>query len=117
MSRTVHRAEVLLAVPPRPDSAREVRRALESEGVPEDIAHTLLLLSTEIVGNAVRHAGLADDQKIVFFAPLRRGVPPRVQGVVRGRPPQRPLRPRGNRNALARRAGAPPSRRAAGRRS
>ena len=70
MSRTVHRAEVLLAVPPRPDSARQVRRALESEDVPEDIAHTLLLLSTEIVGNSIRHAGLADDQRIVFFARL-----------------------------------------------
>ena len=71
MSRTVNRAEVLMAVPPRPDSARQVRRALESEDVPEDIAHTLLLLSTEIVGNSIRHAGLADDQRIVFFARLR----------------------------------------------
>jgi two-component sensor histidine kinase len=71
MSRTVNRAEVLLAVPPRPDSARQVRRALESEDVPEDIAHTLLLLSTEIVANSIRHAGLADDQQIVFFARLR----------------------------------------------
>jgi two-component sensor histidine kinase len=71
MSRTVNRAEVLLAVPPRPDSARQVRRALESEDVPEDIAHTLLLLSTEIVGNSIRHAGLADDQRIVFYARLR----------------------------------------------
>jgi two-component sensor histidine kinase len=71
MIRTVNRPELLLALQPRPEAAREVRRALESEGVPEDIAHTLLLLSTEIVGNAVRHAGLADDQKIVFFARLR----------------------------------------------
>jgi len=70
MTRTANRADVLLALPPRPDSARQVRGTLESEGIPEDIAHTLLLLSTEIVGNAVRHAGLADDQKIVFFARL-----------------------------------------------
>jgi two-component sensor histidine kinase len=71
MMRTVNRPEVLLALQPRPEAQSQVRRALESEGVPEDIAHTLLLLSTEIVGNAVRHAGLADDQKIVFFARLR----------------------------------------------
>jgi two-component sensor histidine kinase len=71
MTRTAHRAEVLLALRPQPEAAGRVRRALESEGVPEDIAHTLLLLSTEIVGNAVRHAGLADDQKIIFFARLR----------------------------------------------
>jgi two-component sensor histidine kinase len=70
MTRTANRADVLLAVPPRPDSPRQVRRALENEGVPEDIAHTLMLLSTEIVGNSVRHAGLADDQQIVFFARL-----------------------------------------------
>ena len=71
MTRTAHRAEVLLALEPRPDSARQVRRALEAEGIPEDIAHTLLLLSTEIVGNSIRHAGLADDQQIIFFARLR----------------------------------------------
>jgi len=70
MTKTANRAEVLLALPPRPDSAREVRRALESEGVPEDISHTLMLLSTEIVGNAVRHAGLAEDHQMVFFARL-----------------------------------------------
>jgi two-component sensor histidine kinase len=71
MTRTARRAEVLLALAPRAESAGQVRRALEGEGVPEDIAHTLLLLSTEIVGNAIRHAGLADDEKIIFFARLR----------------------------------------------
>jgi two-component sensor histidine kinase len=48
-----------------------MRRALEDQSMPEDIAHTVLLLSTEIVGNAVRHARLDPDQRIVFFARLQ----------------------------------------------
>jgi len=36
----------------------------------EDIEHTVTLLATEIVGNAVRHAALRADQRIVFFARL-----------------------------------------------
>ena len=62
--------EVLLALEPRPESARLARRALLSNGLDEDVEHTVTLLSTEIVGNAVRHAGLRGDQRIVFFARL-----------------------------------------------
>lgn len=62
--------DVLLALEPRPESARLVRRALAGHGLHEDVAHTVTLLATEIVGNAVRHAGLRSDQRIVFFARL-----------------------------------------------
>lgn len=62
--------EVLLALEPRPESARLARRALASNGLHEDVEHTVTLLATEIVGNAVRHAGLRGDQRIVFFARL-----------------------------------------------
>jgi len=63
-------SEVLLALEPRPESARLVRRALASHGLHEDVEHTVTLLATEVVGNAVRHAGLRGDQRIVFFARL-----------------------------------------------
>jgi two-component sensor histidine kinase len=72
ITRTATPVEVLLALEPRPESARRVRRALERHGLPEDVEHTVMLLSTEIVANAIRHAGLSPDQRIVFFA--------RVQG-------------------------------------
>jgi signal transduction histidine kinase len=62
--------EVLLALEPRPESARLARRALMTNGLNEDVEHTVTLLATEIVGNAVRHAGLRGDQRIVFFARL-----------------------------------------------
>lgn len=62
--------EMLLALEPRPESARLARRALHAHGLHEDIEHTVTLLATEIVGNAVRHADLRPDQRIVFFARL-----------------------------------------------
>ena len=62
--------EMLLALEPRPESARLARRALHAHGLHEDIAHTVTLLATEIVGNAVRHAALRPDHRIVFFARL-----------------------------------------------
>jgi len=62
--------DVLLALEPRPESARLARRALATSGLDEDVEHTVTLLATEIVGNAVRHAGLRSDQRIVFFARL-----------------------------------------------
>jgi two-component sensor histidine kinase len=62
--------EMLLALEPRSESARLARRALHAHGLNEDIDHTVSLLATEIVGNAVRHAALRADQRIVFFARL-----------------------------------------------
>jgi anti-sigma regulatory factor (Ser/Thr protein kinase) len=62
--------ELLLALEPRRESARLARSALLAHGVDEDIEHTVTLLASEIVGNAVRHAELRSDQRIVFFARL-----------------------------------------------
>jgi anti-sigma regulatory factor (Ser/Thr protein kinase) len=62
--------EMLLALEPRPESARVARRALHARGLHEDVEHTVTLLATEIVGNAVRHARLRPEQRIVFFARL-----------------------------------------------
>src|SRR3954469_11554417 len=70
MATATDTREVLLALEPRPESARLARRALMTNGLDEDVEHTVTLLATEIVGNAVRHADLRGDQRIVFFARL-----------------------------------------------
>ncbi len=70
MTVATGRREVLLALEPRAESARMARRALATNGLDADIEHTVTLLATEVVGNAVRHAGLRSDQRIVFFARL-----------------------------------------------
>ena len=70
MPTVTYTREMLLALEPRPESARLARRALHAHGLNEDIEHTVTLLATEIVGNAVRHAALRADQRIVFFARL-----------------------------------------------
>jgi two-component sensor histidine kinase len=63
-------ADVLVALEPRPEAARVARRALEGKGTADDVAHTLSLLATEVVANAVRHAHLRPDEKILFFGRL-----------------------------------------------
>jgi anti-sigma regulatory factor (Ser/Thr protein kinase) len=63
-------ADVLVSLTPRPEAARLARRALERRGMGEDVGHSVSLLATEVVANAVRHAGLADHEQIVFYAHL-----------------------------------------------
>jgi two-component sensor histidine kinase len=70
MALATETREVLLALEPRAESARLARRALATHGLDQDVEHTVTLLATEVVGNAVRHAGLRTDQRIVFFARL-----------------------------------------------
>jgi anti-sigma regulatory factor (Ser/Thr protein kinase) len=61
-------SDVLLALPPDPRAARHARRALAEAHVPEDLEHTVGLLVTELIANSLRHAGLQDDERIVFAA-------------------------------------------------
>lgn len=61
-------ADVLLKLPPDPTAARRARRALHESRLPEDLQHTVDLLATELIANAVRHAELQGDQHIVFAA-------------------------------------------------
>lgn len=68
MAQTQERSDMLLALEPRPESARLVRRALRAQGLSSDVGHTVDLLATEIVGNAVRHASMRSGQRIMFFA-------------------------------------------------
>jgi anti-sigma regulatory factor (Ser/Thr protein kinase) len=61
-------SEVLLALPPEPTAARRARRALHEAHMPEDLEHTVGLLSTELIANALRHGQLAPEQQITFAA-------------------------------------------------
>ena len=61
-------SDVVLRLPPDPAAARRVRRALHEARIPEDLQHTVDLLSTELIANAVRHAQLEEDQEITFAA-------------------------------------------------
>ena len=61
-------SDVLLALEPDPRAARQARRALVEAHIPEELEHTVGLLATELIANSLRHAGLQDDQKILFAA-------------------------------------------------
>ena len=72
MSTRIPTSEVLLALPARPEAARVARRELLAKGLDADLSHTVTLLATELIANAVRHAGLDPDRdRVVFFARLR----------------------------------------------
>lgn len=61
-------SEVLLRLPADPSAARRARRALHEARIPEDLAHTVDLLSTELIANAVRHAELDPEAEQITFA-------------------------------------------------
>jgi len=58
----------LLALAPTPDASRVARSALHDLGLPQDIDHTVTLLTSEIVANSVRHADMAPGEAIMFCA-------------------------------------------------
>jgi anti-sigma regulatory factor (Ser/Thr protein kinase) len=71
MALTSPTTDILLAFAPVPDAVRAARHAMDDRGLSADLAHTVALLTSEVVGNAVRHAGpLTATQKIVFHARL-----------------------------------------------
>lgn len=61
-------SDVLLTLPPDPTAPRRARRGLQDARLPEDLQHTVDLLATELVANAVRHAELGPDQQITLAA-------------------------------------------------
>jgi anti-sigma regulatory factor (Ser/Thr protein kinase) len=61
-------SDVLLALPPDPRAARQARRALAEAHIPDDLEHTVGLLVTELIANSLRHAGMEEDQRILFAA-------------------------------------------------
>jgi anti-sigma regulatory factor (Ser/Thr protein kinase) len=68
MSLTSRPSDVLLAFAPVPDAVRAARHALKDRGLAPDLDHTVGLLISELVGNAVRHSG--SEERIVFYARL-----------------------------------------------
>ena len=62
--------DVVLALPVDPKAAGAARRALLREGLDPDLDHTVCLLVSELVTNAVRHAGMRPHQRIVLAARL-----------------------------------------------
>ena len=61
-------SDVLMQLPADPTAARRARRALNEARIPEDLQHTVDLLATELIANAVRHAGLQEGQQITLAA-------------------------------------------------
>ena len=63
--------DILLAFAPVPEAVQTARHALHDRGLAGDLDHTVALLTSELVGNAVRHSGTADPaERIVFHARL-----------------------------------------------
>jgi len=60
--------DILLAFSPVPAAVGAARHAVHDCGLHPDVDHTVTLLTSELVGNAVRHAG--SDGRIVFHARL-----------------------------------------------
>ena len=62
--------DVVVAFPNDPKASGAARRLLVREGLDADLDHTVCLLVSELVTNAVRHSGLPDTARIVLAARL-----------------------------------------------
>ncbi len=61
-------AQVRLVLRPEAASAARARHALLRAGLGQDLEHTVTLLATELVTNAVRHSGVGEGDTIVLVA-------------------------------------------------
>lgn len=68
MSLASPSTDILLAFAPVPAAVGAARHALQERGLHPDLDHTVSLLTSELVANAVRHAG--SEGRIVFHARL-----------------------------------------------
>jgi two-component sensor histidine kinase len=64
------RNDVVVAFPVSPKAAGAARRLLIQEGLDPDLDHTVCLLVSEVVSNAIRHSGLTPDDRLVVAARL-----------------------------------------------
>ena len=64
------RNDVVVALPVTPKAPSAARRLLIGEGLDPDLDHTVCLLTSEIVTNAIRHSGKGEDDRIVVAARL-----------------------------------------------
>ncbi len=62
--------DIVVAFPVTPLAPSAARRRLVSEGLDPDLDHTVCLLVSEVVTNAIRHSGGGEDDKIVLAARL-----------------------------------------------
>ena len=57
MPLAVSQSSLSLTLSPRPESVRRARHALSERGLDPDLDHTVGLLTTEVLSNAIKHAG------------------------------------------------------------
>ena len=62
--------DLVLALRPEPAAISGARRALIGAGLDADLNHTVTLLTSEVVTNSVRHAGLTPRDRILLAARL-----------------------------------------------
>src|SRR5690349_19118835 len=62
--------DVVVALPAKPTAAGAARRLLVREGLDADLDHTVCLLTSEVVTNSIRHAGMDESARIVLAARL-----------------------------------------------
>ena len=60
--------DVVVALPAKPTAAGAARRLLVREGLDPDLDHTACLLVSEVVTNAIKHAGMSEHDRIVLAA-------------------------------------------------
>jgi len=73
VTRTSTANDVVIALRPEPAAVGAARRTLVQEGLNPDLNHTVCLLTSEIVTNSIRHAGLRESDRILLAARLTRG--------------------------------------------
>ena len=62
--------DVVVALPAQPAAVGAARRLLVREGLDADLDHTVTLLTSELVTNSIRHAGMDEGDRIVLAARL-----------------------------------------------
>jgi anti-sigma regulatory factor (Ser/Thr protein kinase) len=62
--------DVVVALKAQPEAAGAARRLLVREGLDADLDHTVTLLVSEVVTNAIRHANMGSAERIVLAARL-----------------------------------------------
>jgi anti-sigma regulatory factor (Ser/Thr protein kinase) len=60
--------DVVVALRPEPAAVGAARRLVVQKGLDPDLDHTVALLTSEIVTNSVRHAGLKESDRILLAA-------------------------------------------------
>src|SRR3712207_5093829 len=62
--------DLVVALAVTPKAAGAARRLLVREGLDPDLDHTVCLLTSEIVTNAIQHSGMGETERLVVAARL-----------------------------------------------